>query len=104
MMVLDDGALAYRERNQLSTWEHIQQNAKAVVLFRDAEKDVGWKFRCTVNVYQDGERFDQVMERLAELGYNVDPATPGTAVILQVDQVLNLTGEVLQERVPNLRW
>ena len=104
MMVFDEGSLAYRERSQLSSLDHLEQNAKVVVLFRDPAKDVGWKFRCTANLYRDGATYQQLMSRLAESGYIQDPETPGTAVILQVDQIVSLMGEVLQERVPNLRW
>ena len=28
----------------------------------------------------------------------------GTAVVLRVDQILTLFGEILQERVPDLNW
>ena len=104
MMVFDEGSLAYRERSQLSSLDHLQQNAKVVVLFRDPGKDVGWKFRCTANLYREGATYQEVMNRLAGSGYIQDPETPGTAVILQVDQIVSLMGEVLQERVPNLRW
>ena len=104
MMVFDEGSLAYRERSQLSSLDHLQQNAKVVVLFRDPGKDVGWKFRCTANLHRDGATYQEVINRLAESGYIHDPESPGTVVILQVDQIVSLIGEVLQERVPNLRW
>ena len=104
MMVFDDGSLAYRERGQLSALEHLEENPKVVVLFRDPGQQVGWKFRCTATVYRDGPIYQQVMVRLAESGMAQDPEVRGVAVVLQVDQVVTLMGEVLQERVPNLRW
>jgi hypothetical protein len=104
MMVFDDGSLAYRERGQLSSLEHLEQNPKVVVLFRDPGLQVGWKFRCTVIVHREGRLHQQVMDQLVELGMIQDPEGTGVAVVLQVDQVVSLMGEVLQERVPNLHW
>ena len=104
MMVFDDASLAYRERGQLSALEHLEKNPKVVVLFRDPGQQVGWKFRCTATAYRDGLIYQQVMDRLAESGMAPDPEVSGVAVVLQVDQVVTLMGEVLQERVPNLRW
>ena len=102
MMVFDDASLAYRERS--SPVEHMEENPKVVVLFYDAGSQVGWKFRCSATVYRDGSIYQQVMDGLAGLGLIQDPAITGVAVVLQVDQVLTLFGELLQERVPGQRW
>jgi predicted pyridoxine 5'-phosphate oxidase superfamily flavin-nucleotide-binding protein len=104
VMAFDDGSLAYRDRSGRSPLEHIEANPKVVVLFRDPSQEVGWKFRCTATVHRDGPVYDQVMSRLAESGLALDPKVMGAAVLLQIDQILTLFGEVLQERVLNLRW
>ena len=44
------------------------------------------------------------MASLVEAGLIQDPEGEGVAVVLQVDQVLTPFGEVMQERVPGLRW
>ena len=102
MMVFDDASLAYRERS--SPVEHLEENPKAIVLFYDAARQTGWKFRCTATVYREGSIYQKVMDQLAGLGLIQDPAMPGIAVVLQVDQVLTNFGELLQERVPGQRW
>jgi predicted pyridoxine 5'-phosphate oxidase superfamily flavin-nucleotide-binding protein len=104
MMVLDEESLAYRERGQPSTVQQLEDNPKVVVLFRHPGRNVGWKFRCTASVYRDGPVFQRVMDALVaeELLSNDDGR--GTAVVLRVDQILTLYGEILQERVPNLSW
>ncbi len=102
MMVFDDESLAYRERS--SPVEHMEENPRVVVLFYDAGRQVGWKFRCSATVYREGPVFQQVMDRLAGLGLVQDSAPTGVAVVLQVDQVLTNFGELLQERVPGQRW
>ena len=102
MMVFDDASLAYRERG--SPVEHLEENPKVVVLFYDPGRQVGWKFRCGATVYREGSIHQQVMDRLAGLGMTQDSATTGVAVVLQVDQVLTLFGELVQERVPGQLW
>ena len=102
VMVFDDASLAYRERG--TPVEHLEENPRVVVLYYDAGLQVGWKFRCTATVYTDGPIYQQVMDGLAALGLIQDPAITGAAVVLQVDQVLTNFGELLQERVPGLRW
>ena len=104
MMVFDEGSLAYRERSDLSPIEHIEKNPKAIVLFYDPGQQKGWKFRCTPSIHREGPIFERVMARLAELGLIQGPETTGVAVVLQVDQILTQFGELLQERVPGLRW
>ena len=44
------------------------------------------------------------MAKLAELGLVEDPQAAGVAVVLRVDQITTLFGEIVQEREPNLRW
>ncbi|MCH8224752.1 MAG: pyridoxamine 5'-phosphate oxidase family protein [Chloroflexi bacterium] len=102
VMVFDDASLAYRERG--TPVEHLEENPRVVVLYYDAGRQVGWKFRCTATVYTDGPIYQQVMDGLAALGLIQDPAITGAAVVLQVDQVLTNFGELLQERVPGQRW
>ena len=104
MMAYDCGSLAYRDRTGLSPLAHIEENPKVVVLFREPVQQVGWKFRCTATVHRDGAVYRRVMSRLAESGLALDPKVKGAIVILKIDQILTLFGEVLQERVANLRW
>jgi len=104
MMVLDEGSLAYRARGQPSAVQQLEENPKAVVLFRDPSRNVGWKFRCTAAVYRGGPVFQRVMDRLVAEGLLSNADGTGTAVVLRVDQILTLYGDVLQERDPNLCW
>ncbi len=104
VMAFNDGSLAFRDRSGRSPLEHIEANPKVVVLFRNASQDVGWKLRCTATVHRDGPVYEQVMSRLAESGLALNPEVKGAVVLLQIDQILTLFGEVLQERVLNLRW
>ena len=105
VLVTDESTLVYRDRTKRQPLEHIEENTKVIVLFRNVAADTGWKFRCTASVVREGEVYDDMTKRLAESGLIGDPEMQGAAiVILQIDQVLTLFGEVLQEREPGLRW
>ena len=104
MMAYDDGSLAYRDRSGREPLDHVEENPRVVVVFRDGVKEVGWKFRCSATAHRNGPVYDEVMRRLAESGLTLDPAVKPAVVLLQIDQILTLFGEVLQERVAGIRW
>ena len=104
VLALDDRSFVYRDRSGNAPLEHIEENPKLVLLFRHAEKTTGWKFRCTASVHREGPVYDDAIKKLFESGLITDPEFKTAAVVLQVDQVLTLFGEVLQEREPGLSW
>ena len=107
VLTVGDDTLVYRDRSGRAPLEHIEENPRVVVLFRNTERDTGWKFRCTASVYRDGPVFEDMIDRLLAAGlvnerYLQD--SQGAIVSLRIDQVLTLFGEVLQEREPGLQW
>jgi predicted pyridoxine 5'-phosphate oxidase superfamily flavin-nucleotide-binding protein len=104
VLAYDDASLAYRDRSGRRPLDHIETDPKVVVLFRDSAREVGWKFRCTAEVHRDGPVYDEVMRRLAESGMPAPQDIEVAIVVLRIDQILTLFGEVLQERIPNLTW
>ena len=105
VLAVDDSTLVYRDRTMRQPLDHIEENPKVIVLFRNVTEDTGWKFRCTATVVREGDDYDDYTRQLAESGLISDPEMAGAAVVvLRVDQVLTLFGEVLQEREPGLRW
>ena len=104
VMAYDEVSLAYRDRSGRRPLDHIETDPKVVVLFRDSGREVGWKFRCTATVHRDGQVYDEVMGRLADSGMPAPQDIEVAIVVLKIDQILTLFGEVLQERVPNLTW
>ena len=79
-----------------------EENPKVIVIYRNAASGQGWKFRCTASTHREGPDFDEVDRRLSPTGG--DQVHTGDVVVLQIDQVLTLFGEVLQERKPGLTW
>ena len=108
VLTVGDDRLIYRDRTGRVPLDHIEENPKVIVLFRNTEQDVGWKFRCTASVYRDGPVFEEMIDLLLESGLIAERHLPdgsqGTIVSLRIDQVLTLFGEVLQERESGLQW
>ena len=105
VLAIDDGTFVYRDRTGRQPLEHIEDNPRVIVLFRNATVDAGWKFRCTASVLREGEVYSDMTNRLADAGLINDPGMTGAAIVmLRIDQVLTLFGEVLQEREPGLHW
>ena len=104
MIVLDKESMAYRERGPLSAVLQLEENPKVIVLYRNPSQNVGWKFRCTASIHRDGPVFQRIMDQLVEDGLLTNFDGTGTAVLLRVDQILTLYGEIVQERVTNLSW
>ena len=104
VLAVDDDSFVYRDRTMRDPLEHIEENPKVIVLFRNVTEDAGWKFRCTASVVRQGEVYADMTNRLADSGLISDPGLGGAIVTLRIDQVLTLFGEVLQEREPGLRW
>ncbi|MPZ75398.1 MAG: hypothetical protein GEU77_02640 [Deltaproteobacteria bacterium] len=98
MMVFDDESLAYWERTRRQHLKNIVANPKVVVLFRDTKVGVNWRFHGVATVHDDGPLRDQVMARTVAAELDKDRERKGSAVIIKLDKVTNLAGQVLQSR------
>ena len=98
MMIFDDESLAYWERTRRQHLKNITANPKVVVLFRDGKTRVNWRFHGTATVHDQGPLREQVMARVVAAELEKDPERKGSAVVIRVDKVTNLGGEVLQTR------
>ena len=97
-MVFDGESLAYWERTKRQHLKNLLQNPRVIVLFRDPKTRVNWRFHGTAAVHEKGAIRDQVMARTVKAELEKDPERKGSAVIIRVDKVTNLAGEVLQTR------
>ena len=102
MLALDDSTLAYKNRSNNTSLVSPEENPKVIVIYRNAATGVGWKFRCTATEHREGPYFDAVNRRLSPTGG--DTVHVGAVVLLEIDQVLTLFGELLQEKEPGRRW
>jgi general stress protein 26 len=98
MMVFDDESLAYWERTKRQHLKNITANPKVVVLFRDAKSKAAWRFHGIAAVHEAGPIRDQVMARTVAAELEKDPDRKGAAVVIKLDRVTNMAGQVLQSR------
>lgn len=98
MMIFDDESLAYWERTRRQHLKNLAENPKVVVLFRDPKAGVNWRFHGVATIHEQGQLRDQVMARTVPAELDKDPERKGAAVIIRVDKVTNLGGQVLQSR------
>ena len=98
MMVFDDESLAYWERTRRQHMKNVKENPNVVVLFRDAKTRVGLRFHGKAEMHEQGPLRDQVMAKTVKDELDKDPERKGAAVIIRLDKVTNMAGQVLQTR------
>lgn len=98
MMVFDGESLAYWERTRRQHLKNLLENPHVVVLFRDPKTRINWRFHGVATIHEKGAIRDQVMARTVKAELEKDAERKGSAVIIRVDKVTNLAGEVLQTR------
>ena len=98
MMVFDDESLAYWERTRRQHLKNATANPRVIVLFRDAKTKVAWRFHGVATVHDSGPVRDQVMARTVPAELEKDPERKGSAVVIRIEKVTNMSGQVLQSR------
>lgn len=98
MMVFDDESLAYWERTRRQHLQNLKENPKVIVLFRDAKTRAAWRFHGTATIHEDGPVREQVMARTVKDELEKDPERKGAAVVIRLDKITNMGGQVLQSR------
>jgi len=98
VMVLDDEHLAFWERTLRGEAAYIESNPKVIVLLRNPEKRIGWKFYGRAEFHRDDEIREEVMSRTVQAELDRDPDRKGFAVVIKVDLITTLGGKPIQER------
>ncbi len=98
VLVFDRDTLAYWERAKRSALDNVGDNPQVVIFYRNPEKRINWRFHGTATVYEEGAIRDDVMSRTVQVELDRDPERNGAAVLVNLDQVVELSGNVLQQR------
>jgi hypothetical protein len=98
MMVFDNESLAYWERTKRVHMKNVKENPRVVVLFRDAKTKAAWRFHGTAALHESGSIRDQVMARTVKDELDKDPERKGAAVVIRLDKITNMGGQVLSSR------
>ena len=98
VLVYDEETLAYWERSKRTALGNIRENPLTVVFYRNPQQRIGWRFHGTATVHESGEVRDAVMERTVQPELDRDPDRQGVAVLVKIDLIDELSGNVLQQR------
>jgi len=98
VLVYDHESLAYWERSKRSALENVGENPHVVILYRNTDKRINWRFYGTATVHGDGPVREDVMSRTVQAELDRDPDRAGVAVVVRLDKIAELTGNVLQQR------
>jgi general stress protein 26 len=98
MMVFDNESLAYWERTKRVHMKNVKENPRVIVLFRDAKTKAAWRFHGTATLHESGPIRDQVMARTVKDELDKDPERNGAAVVIRLDKITNMGGQVLSSR------
>lgn len=98
MMVYDKETLAYWERAKRSALENVGGNPNVVIYYNNQTKRLRWRFHGKAKVYEDGPVRQDVMDKTIQAELDRDPERLGVAVLIKVDKITELSGNVLQSR------
>ena len=98
MMVFDSEHLAYWERSRRLAMKNVGENPNVAVVYFNPDEGLQWRFHGVATIYHDGEMREKVMARTIPQELERDPDRKGVGVVIRVDKMMTLRGEVLQER------
>ena len=98
LSVYDSETLAFWERSRRSSLENVNENPQVVIFYRNSDKRINWRFHGTAALHESGEVRDRVMAQTPQPELDRDPERTGIAVLVRIDTITSLSGEVLQQR------
>ena len=98
LSVYDGETLAFWERSRRSSLDNVNENPHVVIFYRNPDKRINWPFHGTATLHESGEVRDRVMAQTPQPELDRDPERTGIAVLIRIDTITSLSGEVLQRR------
>ena len=96
LSVYDGETLAFWERSRRSSLDNVNENPHVVIFYRNPDKRINWRFHGTATLHESGEVRDRVMAQTPQPELDRDPERTGIAVLIRIDTITSLSGEVLQ--------
>ena len=69
-----------------------------VILYRNTDKRISWRFYGTATVHDGDAVREDVMSRTVQAELDRDPDRQGVAVVVRLNKIAELSGNVLQTR------
>ena len=98
LSVYDGETLAFWERSRRSSLDNVNENPHVVIFYRNPDKRINWRFHGAATLHESGEVRDRVMAQTPQPELDRDPERTGIAVLIRIDTITSLSGEVLQRR------
>ena len=104
VMVFDSGRLAFWERAARSALANMGTNPKVVVYYRNSKKSerfprgAVWRFHGEAEILTEGEERDEVYDRTIPAERDKDPDKKGAAIMITVERITDLGGNIIQQR------
>ena len=98
VLVYDRETLAYWERSKRTTLENVADNPHVVIMYRNPGKRINWRFYGRAVIHDAGPVREEVMRRTVQAELDRDPERTGVAVLVRLDKIAELSGNVLQAR------
>jgi len=98
VLVYDQESLAYWERSKRSALENVGDNPHVVILYRNTDKRINWRSYGTATVHEGDAVREDVMSRTVQAELDRDPDRQGVAVVVRLNKIAELSGNVLQTR------
>jgi hypothetical protein len=98
VMAYTSSTLAWWERTHRGGEKNILSNPHVVVLYRNPATRVAWKFFGEAIVHQGDAVREDVMAKVVQPELDRDPDGTGFAVVMEIDRVETMQGEVLMSR------
>ncbi len=96
--VYDDDTLCYWERAKRSALENVGDNPNVVIFYRNPGPRINWRIQGVAAIHESGDIRDRVLSLTPKAELDRDPDLAGVAVLVKVDRITELSGNVLQER------
>ena len=97
VMVFSLTELAFWERARKGGFSHLLDNPNVVVMYWNTELRKSWRFYGEAKIYESGDIREEVMNKTVSAELDRDPDRLGAAIIIKVNRITTLAGEVLQE-------
>ncbi|MCH9040408.1 MAG: pyridoxamine 5'-phosphate oxidase family protein [Chloroflexi bacterium] len=96
--IYDGETLSYWERTKRSALDNVSENPNIVIFYRNPGKRINWRFHGKAAIYESGGIRDKVKSITPQAELDRDPELAGVAVLVKVDAITDLGGNVLQTR------
>ena len=98
VMVYDNETLAYWERAKRSAMGNLTDNPRVVIYYSNPITRVRWRFYGIATIYEEGPVREDVMSKTIQAELDRDPDRLGVAVLVKIETIGELSGDILQQR------